>query len=109
MGSPSTSESSATAAACDSEPERSLNEEDLPPGWEKHEGILSYYCFVLTFSNIYFISDDDGPYYWHIKSGTIQREPPENKESSSQSAQSFKRQVVQEAEVNFPLRSILLR
>ncbi|XP_055707039.1 protein Fe65 homolog isoform X1 [Phlebotomus papatasi] len=30
---------------------------DLPPGWEKHE-------------------DTDGPYYWHIKSGTIQREPP---------------------------------
>lgn len=29
----------------------------LPPGWEKHE-------------------DNDGPYYWHIKSGTIQREPP---------------------------------
>lgn len=23
------------------------------------------------------ISDKDGPYYWHIKSGTIQREPPE--------------------------------
>lgn len=30
---------------------------DLPFGWEKHE-------------------DNDGPYYWHIKSGTIQREPP---------------------------------
>lgn len=30
---------------------------DLPPGWEKHE-------------------DNDGPYYWHIKSGTIQREIP---------------------------------
>lgn len=30
---------------------------DLPMGWEKHE-------------------DNDGPYYWHIKSGTIQREPP---------------------------------
>jgi len=29
----------------------------LPLGWEKHE-------------------DNDGPYYWHIKSGTIQREPP---------------------------------
>lgn len=26
---------------------------------------------------IYFILDNDGPYYWHIKSGTIQREPPE--------------------------------
>ena len=31
--------------------------EGLPPGWEKHE-------------------DDDGPYFWHVKSGTIQREPP---------------------------------
>ncbi|XP_034938072.1 protein Fe65 homolog isoform X2 [Chelonus insularis] len=33
-------------------------DENLPAGWEKHE-------------------DKDGPYYWHIKSGTIQREPPE--------------------------------
>ncbi|XP_052078808.1 protein Fe65 homolog isoform X2 [Mytilus californianus] len=32
-------------------------EERLPPGWEKCE-------------------DEDGAYYWHIKSGTIQREPP---------------------------------
>nr|CAD7580858.1 unnamed protein product [Timema californicum] len=32
-------------------------ESGLPSGWEKHE-------------------DNDGPYYWHIKSGTIQREPP---------------------------------
>lgn len=24
------------------------------------------------------ISDNDGPYYWHIKSGTIQREAPTN-------------------------------
>ena len=22
------------------------------------------------------ILDEDGPYYWHIKSGTIQRDPP---------------------------------
>ena len=29
----------------------------LPDGWEKHE-------------------DDNGPYYWHIPSGTIQRETP---------------------------------
>ena len=104
MGSPSTSESSATAAACDSEPERSGNEEDLPPGWEKHEGTFSFSFCAITFSNNFlFCSDDDGPYYWHIKSGTIQREPPENKESSSQSAQSFKRQVLQEAEVHFLL------
>ncbi|KAH9490182.1 Protein Fe65 [Bulinus truncatus] len=31
--------------------------EVLPDGWEKHE-------------------DDDGAYYWHVKSGTIQRDPP---------------------------------
>ncbi|KAG0424881.1 hypothetical protein HPB47_027915 [Ixodes persulcatus] len=29
----------------------------LPEGWERH-------------------LDDDGPYYWHIRTGTIQREPP---------------------------------
>lgn len=46
----------------------------LPAGWEKHEGrvfeiidLQSLCCFVL---------DNDGPYYWHIKSGTIQREIP---------------------------------
>uniref|UniRef100_A0A8D8LJ95 Protein Fe65 homolog n=1 Tax=Cacopsylla melanoneura TaxID=428564 RepID=A0A8D8LJ95_9HEMI len=33
-------------------------ENELPSGWERHE-------------------DNDGPYYWHIKSGTIQRDPPE--------------------------------
>lgn len=39
--------------------EKSKEEEKevLPPGWERCE-------------------DEDGPYYWHIKSGTIQREPP---------------------------------
>ncbi len=30
----------------------------LPPGWEKHE-------------------DSEGAYYWHVKSGTIQRQRPE--------------------------------
>lgn len=40
----------------DSFEDKDLNK-DLPFGWEKHE-------------------DNDGPYYWHIKSGTIQREPP---------------------------------
>lgn len=39
MGSPSASESSTTGAnACDSEADRTQNEEDLPPGWERHEG-----------------------------------------------------------------------
>jgi len=35
----------------------SLSEPLLPPGWERHE-------------------DASGPYYWHIKSGTIQRDQP---------------------------------
>ncbi|XP_066589988.1 protein Fe65 homolog isoform X2 [Prorops nasuta] len=33
-------------------------DENVPPGWQKHE-------------------DENGPYYWHVKSGNIQREPPE--------------------------------
>lgn len=41
----------------DSQEEKQQKEEKLPNGWEKHE-------------------DADGPYYWHIKSGTIQREAP---------------------------------
>lgn len=33
-------------------------------------------------------ADNDGPYYWHIKSGTIQREPPEDfKEFNSTTVQ----------------------
>lgn len=45
----------------------------LPPGWEKHE-------------------DNDGPYYWHIKSGTIQRDLPplEFEKEKSDSKLSFK-------------------
>uniref|UniRef100_A0A146LW99 Amyloid beta A4 protein-binding family B member 2 n=1 Tax=Lygus hesperus TaxID=30085 RepID=A0A146LW99_LYGHE len=41
-------------------PESSNDEssaEVLPPGWEKHQ-------------------DSNGPYYWHVKSGTIQRDLP---------------------------------
>ncbi|KAJ8680141.1 hypothetical protein QAD02_015928 [Eretmocerus hayati] len=45
-------------------------DENLPPGWEKHE-------------------DKDGPYYWHIKSGTIQREPPEARFSKIEARRSF--------------------
>ncbi len=104
-GSPSASESScATATACDSDPDRS--EEQLPPGWEKHEGIQHspnqsnrVLDLITQLLVDYRLIDDDGPYYWHIKSGTIQREPPENKDSSSQPAMNFQRQVVREAEV----------
>ncbi|XP_076033208.1 protein Fe65 homolog [Oratosquilla oratoria] len=42
-------------------------EEALPPGWEKHE-------------------DNDGPYYWHIKSGTITRTPPPPVHASNNAA-----------------------
>jgi len=37
---------------------RRPKKDELPPGWEKHE-------------------DGDGFYYWHISSGTIQRDPPQ--------------------------------
>nr|XP_023021128.1 protein Fe65 homolog isoform X3 [Leptinotarsa decemlineata] len=49
------------------------SQNELPPGWEKHE-------------------DNDGPYYWHIKSGTIQREIPvvETKIEKSDSKCNFK-------------------
>lgn len=55
----------------------------------------SFYCFKIYFSFLYYyyyylfptyvifivycmFSDNDGPYYWHIKSGTIQRELPQS-------------------------------
>eukprot|EP00088_Acartia_fossae_P002301 TRINITY_DN10925_c0_g1_i1.p1 TRINITY_DN10925_c0_g1~~TRINITY_DN10925_c0_g1_i1.p1 ORF type:complete len:710 (-),score=234.46 TRINITY_DN10925_c0_g1_i1:545-2674(-) len=46
---------------------RRHKKEELPPGWEKHE-------------------DGEGYYYWHISSGTIQREPPtlNNQEQTNQ-------------------------
>lgn len=63
------------------DPSPSADYVSLPPGWEKHEGdyqILIYYgLHMIKFTICYFIfSDNDGPYYWHIKSGTIQREAP---------------------------------
>ncbi|XP_076321699.1 protein Fe65 homolog isoform X3 [Tachypleus tridentatus] len=39
----------------------------LPPGWEKHED-KSTVLFPFP--------DESGPYYWHINSGSIQRQPP---------------------------------
>lgn len=35
-----------------------------------------YLCTTIIHPHIYTHTDNDGPYYWHIKSGTIQREPP---------------------------------
>lgn len=52
-GSPSASESSCpTATGCDSEPER--NEDQLPPGWEKHEGRYCLTHSVTTSRVLYF-------------------------------------------------------
>jgi amyloid beta A4 precursor protein-binding family B member 2 len=41
---------------CEETKDKEQNQ-DLPPGWEKHE-------------------DEHGAYYWHIKTGVTQREPP---------------------------------
>jgi len=30
----------------------------------------------VLYGSMVLISDENGPYYWHIKSGTIQREAP---------------------------------
>ena len=49
----------------------------LPPGWEKH-------------------SDEGGDYYWHVKSGTIQRERP-LVTSSTQDEEARKRQRIRQA------------
>lgn len=35
------------------------------------------------------IADNYGPYYWHIKSGNIQREPPESTLHSKEARKSF--------------------
>lgn len=45
------------AAVAEKNENETTKPEVLPPGWQKHE-------------------DEDGPYYWHVKSGTIQRDPP---------------------------------
>jgi len=81
LASPTSESSNGATVSTDGELERTQNEDDLPNGWEKHE-------------------DNDGPYYWHIKSGTIQREPPEKKEASSQPAMNFQRQVVPDVEAS---------
>ncbi|XP_018012019.2 uncharacterized protein LOC108669226, partial [Hyalella azteca] len=47
-------ETSSVSPSSSDSPEQ---QQALPPGWEKHE-------------------DNDGAYYWHIKSGTITRTPP---------------------------------
>ena len=31
-----------------------------------------------------FVQDSEGAYYWHVKSGTIQREPPQQEDSQDQ-------------------------
>jgi len=78
-----------------------LDSVSLPRGWQRHEGMVynymiylknhcitdiyeahSLHCYVfalvytVALCTVLLISDDNGPYYWHIKSGTIQREAP---------------------------------
>lgn len=47
----------------DSSESNDESNEVLPPGWERHQ-------------------DSNGPYYWHVKSGTIQRNVPEHSGNS---------------------------
>lgn len=63
-------------------------DENLPPGWQKHEGEYPRESISTDGSRVIrnnnrnemiraFPVDENGPYYWHVKSGNIQREPPE--------------------------------
>ena len=54
-----------------------LNKNILPPGWEKH-------------------SDENGSYYWHVKSGTIQREYPETSMGAAMLGEEEKRELVRD-------------
>ena len=54
-----------------------LNENILPSGWEKH-------------------SDENGYYYWHVKSGTIQREYPQTSMGSALLGDEEKRELVRD-------------
>ena len=56
---------------------KKLNEHILPPGWEKH-------------------SDENGSYYWHVKSGTIQREYPQTSMGSAMLGEEEKRELVRD-------------
>ena len=54
-----------------------LNENILPSGWEKH-------------------SDENGYYYWHVKSGTIQREYPQTSMGAAILGEEEKRELVRD-------------
>jgi hypothetical protein len=56
---------------------KKINENILPPGWEKH-------------------SDENGSYYWHVKSGTIQREYPQTSMGSAMLGEEEKRELVRD-------------
>ena len=62
---------------CDAAAAAVVADHQLPAGWERHE-------------------DDDGPYYWHIKSGTIQREMPAVCQQEQQQQQTQQQQQRQE-------------
>jgi len=43
----------------------------------RSDGITQIGACHSLLDRSYAISDENGPYYWHVKSGNIQREPPE--------------------------------
>lgn len=70
-----------SSSSLESSTESSINspQENLPPGWERHEGKwkwLKFSLFLYSVLSTFCVVDNDGSYYWHIKSGIIQREPP---------------------------------
>lgn len=80
--------------------------QELPAGWQKHEGqfqkmyivlvtVIAFACHInsvlIDLYNIahivyYIFADDLGAYYWHIKSGTIQRDLPTEEDGITQPA-----------------------
>lgn len=64
--------------------------------------MLYYLSIIASLLNliIYYLLDNDGPYYWHIKSGTIQREVPTmpNQEKHEKSEKSDKNNFCKESE-----------
>jgi len=39
-------------------------------------GIFYFWCSLACLCTVVLISDENGAYYWHVRSGTIQREAP---------------------------------
>ena len=46
LASPTSESSNGATVSTDGELERTQNEDDLPNGWEKHEGIFNYFDII---------------------------------------------------------------